>query len=260
MKHLEDGGRSLRILVAGESWLTMSTHAKGVDQFAVAEYTVGADEWLAALGRAGTVDYLPGHRVPLEFPTDLERLAVYDAVFLSDIGANSLLLHPDTWLRGQRTPNRLRLLHDYVAQGGGLGMIGGYLSFQGFEGKAGYHDTWVEKALPVDLLPYDDRLETPEGSDPVVVLPEHAIVRGLGDWPYLLGMNRLTPKAGASTLVRAGDQPLLVVRDGAVDERGRSLAWASDIGPHWCPRPFMEWEGYELVWERAARWLGGLDL
>lgn len=250
----------MRILVAGESWVTISTHVKGMDQFSVGEYSVGADEWLQALGRAGPVDYLPGHLVPREFPSTAQALAAYDAVFLSDIGANSLLLHPDSWLRGERTPNRLKLLRDYVGQGGGLGMVGGYLSFQGFEGKAAYHGTSVEEALPVWLLPYDDRLETPEGSDPVVVAPEHGIVRDLGDWPYLLGMNRLAPKDDALTLVRAGDQPLLIVRDGAVDGRGRSLAWASDIGPHWCPRPFLDWPGYGVLWEHAARWLGGEDL
>ncbi len=55
----------------------------------------------------------------------------WDAIILSDIGANTLLLHPDTWLKSRRTANRLTLLHDYVAGGGALMMIGGYYSFQG---------------------------------------------------------------------------------------------------------------------------------
>jgi hypothetical protein len=66
-----------------------------------------------------------------DFPLTLEALQQWDAIILSDIGANTLLLHPDTWLKSRRTANRLTLLHDYVAGGGSLMMIGGYYSFQG---------------------------------------------------------------------------------------------------------------------------------
>ena len=36
-------------------------------------------------------------------------------------------------------------------------MVGGYYSFQGINGGARYHGTPVEEALPVEILPYDDR-------------------------------------------------------------------------------------------------------
>ncbi|MCL6595142.1 MAG: glutamine amidotransferase [Firmicutes bacterium] len=247
----------VRILVAGESWQTTAMHVKGVDLFGVGEYTEGAEAWLHALRAAGEVDYLPAHRVPAEFPTSLEGLMAYDVVFLSDIGANSLLLHPDTWLRGRRTANRLKLLKEFVERGGGLGMVGGYLSFSGLAGRAAYHGTAVEEVLPVDVRPYDDRLEAPEGADPRVVEPDHYLVRGLGEWPYLLGLNRLKPKPGARTLVEAAGEPLLVVQAGGTAGAGRTLAWASDIGPHWCPEEFVAWPGYATLWRRAARWLAG---
>lgn len=54
----------------------------------------------------------------------LEALQEWDAIILSDIGANTLLLHPDTWLKSRRTANRLTLLHDYVAGVGEAMMIG----------------------------------------------------------------------------------------------------------------------------------------
>lgn len=54
-------------------------------------------------------------------------------------------------------------------------MIGGYFSFQGIDGKARWHRTVVEDALPVTCLPYDDRLEIPEGFRPVINA-EHAIL------------------------------------------------------------------------------------
>ena len=52
-------------------------------------------------------------------------------IILSDIGSNTLLLPPEVFLEGKRVPNRLELLKEYVSQGGGLVMAGGYLSFQG---------------------------------------------------------------------------------------------------------------------------------
>ena len=39
--------------------------------------------------------------------------------------------------------------------------------------------------------------------------------------------------------------------------QGRTLAWASDIGPHWCPEPFATWEGYARLWSQAVAWLAG---
>jgi uncharacterized membrane protein len=92
-------------------------------------------------------------------------------VILSDIGANSLLLAPDTFERSAVAPNRLAAVEQYVRDGGGLLMIGGYLSFAGIEGKARYHGTPVEAALPVTISPQDDRAERPEGVQPAVTQP-----------------------------------------------------------------------------------------
>ena len=57
-----------------------------------------------------TSEYLPGHLVPGQFPGAAAELARYDAVILSDIGANSLLLSPDTFERSAAAPNRLEEL------------------------------------------------------------------------------------------------------------------------------------------------------
>jgi uncharacterized membrane protein len=176
---------------------------------------------------------------------------------LSDIGADSLLLHPDTFVRGQRTANRLRLIADWVGAGGGFLMVGGYYSFQGIHGAARYRGTPVEKILPVSLLPYDDRVEVPEGFEPVAEgAGDHPILAGIGGpWPYLLGFNELQAKPDAEILLRTGDgRPLLVVgKHGA----GRTMAWASDIGPHWLPDAFGAWPGYGRLWRQAFAWLAG---
>ena len=180
-----------KILLVGESWTSTSTHVKGFDQFATATWHTGATDFLAALAdSAYAITYMPAHAAATDFPLTLEALQQWDAIILSDIGANTLLLHPDTWLKSRRTANRLTLLHDYVAGGGSLMMIGGYYSFQGINGGARYRNTAVEKVLPVRCLAWDDRIETPEGCY-AEVTESHALFNDIpGEWPWLLGWRR----------------------------------------------------------------------
>ncbi len=134
-------------------------------------------------------------------------------------------------------------------------MCGGYYSFAGIYGAARYHRTPIEDVLPVDIFPYDDRVEAPEGVVPVLVDAEHPIVAGMpGPWPALLGYNEVSLKPDAQLLATVDEHPLLAVR--SVD-RGRTLAWMSDIGPHWCPEPFATWEGYARLWCQAIAWTAG---
>jgi uncharacterized membrane protein len=246
-----------QILIAGESWVTHSIHQKGVDSFTSSSYHEGVGPLRAALEAGGfEVDYLPNHLAAAQFPTDLDGLRRYRVVMLSDIGANTLLLHPDTAERGLPTANRLALLRDYVEGGGGLVMIGGYLTFQGMDGRARYAGTPVEDVLPVTLDVTDDRVEAPEGQTPRVRLAAHPIVAGLADeWPQLLGYNRVHPKPGADVIVEldSGD-PLVVAWNRG---QGRAVAFTSDCGPHWCPPPFLEWAGYGRLWPQLAGWVAG---
>ena len=80
-------------------------------------------------------------------------------------------------------------------------MIGGYMSFSGFEGKAKYQNTALADVLPVTMLGYDDRIESPAGVTPVPVA-SHAVLRGIeGQWPPMLGYNRLIAKADATVVL-----------------------------------------------------------
>jgi uncharacterized membrane protein len=250
----------LRVLLAGESWVSAATHYKGFDQFGSVTFHLGAKPLVEALADSPfELRYMPSHEAAEGFPLSLEALAEYGAVILSDIGANTLLLHPDVWLRGRPVPNRLKLLRQWVESGGGLVMIGGYLSFQGINGAARWHRTAVEEVLPVDCLPIDDRIEVPEGFRADLVHPEHPILAGLaGEWPLLLGCNevRVKEQAGVELLARLPDEqgghPLLVA---GTYGQGRSLAWTSDIGPHWLPESFAAWGGYARLWRQALAWV-----
>lgn len=246
----------IRILLVGESWVSNSTHYKGFDFFSSTVYETGTTYLEKALpSDEFALTHLPGHLAPVQFPLTLDQLAQYDAVILSDIGANSLLLHPDTWLRGQTMPNRLKLLRTWVENGGGLAMCGGYLSFAGINAAAKYYRSPIEEILPVNIFPFDDRVETPEGAVPQVTDTAHPIVGGInGDWPALLGYNELTLKPDAHLIARVGAHPLLAVQTVGA---GRTLIWSSDIGPHWCPPPFLGWSGYGSLWRNIIRWLAG---
>lgn len=251
----------IRVLLAGESWVSAGTHFKGFDRFSAVEYQIGIAPLRDALaGSDVELVHMPGHLVPTDFPMTLEALAAFDVVVLSDIGSNSLLLHPDTFIRGQRTPNRLSLIADWVEGGGGFMMVGGYLSFQGIDGTARYRRSPIERILPVEMLPYDDRVEVPEGFLPTRgAAADHPALAGLdGEWPYLLGYNETVARAGAAVLLTAGPgpdaHPLLVAGSHG---KGRTMAWTSDIGPHWLPAGFVAWPGYPRLWRQSFAWLAG---
>src|SRR6476620_7225406 len=170
-----------KVLLAGESWVSTATHIKGFDQFPTVTYHTGSDELLKAMAASPyDITFMPAHQAQRDFPQTVEGLKAYDAVILSDLGSNTLLLHPDTWIHSKRTPNRLKAIRDYVREGGALMMFGGYYSFQGINGGARYHKTPVEEVLPVTCLPVDDRVEVPEGFEPVVTGPkDHPILESV---------------------------------------------------------------------------------
>jgi uncharacterized membrane protein len=246
------------VLVVGESWFTHSVHQKGFDSFHTSEYVEGAAVFLDALrDRGHRVTYVPAHRIDTELPDSVEGFAGYDAVVISDVGANSFQLTPPTFAHSLPTPDRTELLRAYVEGGGGLLMVGGYLTFTGIDAKARWGRTPLAAALPVDLYDRDDRVELPAGAAPRLVSP-HPVVDGLGErWPDLLGLNEVAVREGADLLADCAGHPLLVVgRYGA----GRSAAFTSDLAPHWAPPEFLAWDGYPRLWDRLVRWLSGETL
>ena len=249
-----------KVLLVGETWISSATHIKGFDQFTTVTQHSGAAPLLGALADSPfEIQHMAADESATAFPLTLDELRAYDAVILSDIGANTLLLHPDVWLTGKPVANRLKLLREWTAAGGGLVMAGGYLSFQGIDGKARWRGTAVEEALPVECLPYDDRIEVPEGFHPEITHAYHPIVRDLNrDWPLLLGANQVIARqrAGCEILARLpedqGAHPLLVAGTWG---KGRSVAWMSDIGPHWAPTEFVNWQGYKALWKNVLGWV-----
>jgi len=244
----------IKFLLAGESWVSSTTHLKGWDFFSSTVFETGIN-YLESVFNGTDIEFIhmPGHIAAGSFPITLNGLNEYDVICFSDLGANTLLLHPDTWLKGQSVPNRLKLLGEWVYKGGGFLMCGGYYSYAGIYGAAKYYRSPIESILPVRIHTHDDRVETPEGVKPDVLLPNHPVLNGISsDWPILLGFNELEIKPESELVMRVGEYPLLATLE---VEKGRTMAWASDIGPHWCPSAFAEWEGYSKLWINAVHWL-----
>jgi uncharacterized membrane protein len=243
-----------RILFAGESWSSYGFHVKGASAYTTASYEEGAEDLIAALEEGGAeVTYMPNHRAVERFPFELDEVRErFDVVILSDLPSDSLLLPHAVFTGGERRPNRLSMLCEFVRQGGGLLMIGGYMSFAGYDGKARYGATPLREVLPVVVADHDDRMEVPEGVVPRAGEP-HEVTSGLpGSWPYFLGYNRAAPASDAAVLLWAGDDPLLAVREVGA---GRTAAFTSDCAPHWGSPQFMAWEGYAPFWNSLTGWL-----
>ena len=244
-----------KVLIAGESWITQSTHIKGVDSFTMNSYVEGVGPLRDALEAAGhEVSYLPGHLVPTQFPENNEELSAFDVVILSDIGANSIQLAPNVFDKFQRGKDRLGELAAWVGRGGGLLMVGGYLSFTGFEAKGAFRQTAIAEVLPVEMLAEDDRVERPAGVVATIDQGAHAIVSGVGEtWPHLLGYNKTILKSDSELLVSVGADPLIAVKE--VGE-GRTAVFTSDCAPHWAPPEFCEqWSGYGVLFDNIVSWL-----
>lgn len=179
-------------------------------------------------------DHLPPEELG-EMPSDLDELMKYDAVVISDGPGNEI------------DAEKMELLKEYVESGKGLGMIGGWWSFTGTKGN--YHGTPVEEILPVNCLEEDDRVNDPNGFK-IIKKGDHPILNGLPweDPPSVCGFNEVEPKSDAEVLLNLRriesigkekvegvelaeeESPLLVVGDYG---EGRSLAFTTDLSPHW---------------------------
>lgn len=244
---------SKKILLAGESWMSYTTHVKGFDSFYTSVYETG-EKWLkAALEEAGyEVDFLPNHIAPEKFPFTMEELKEYDCVILSDIGANTILLPVPTFTKSIKMPNRCNLIRDYVLDGGGLVMVGGYLTFSGVDAKGKWHDTAVQEVLPVEVLTVDDRMEHCEGVLPITVASHEAIEGIPAQWPNVLGYNKTIAKPEAEVAVTVEGDPFIAFgKYGS----GRSAVFTSDCAPHWAPPEFCNWEYYNKLWQGIVNWV-----
>ena len=242
-----------KVLIAGESWMSYTTHVKGFDSFYTSVYEEGVGFIKKAIENAGyEVDFIPNHLAPEHFPTTMEELNKYSCVILSDIGSNTLLLPHKTFTKSIRTPNRCELIKNYVNEGGAFLMVGGYMSFTGIDAKTRYGQTPIKDILPVQCLEIDDRAEHPEGIVPVTV-KKHEALQGLPEeWPHFLGYNKTNAIPEGEVLATIDGDPFIAVGDFG---KGKSAVFTSDCAPHWGPPEFVNWEFYDELWKGLLNYL-----
>ncbi|GHU77363.1 hypothetical protein AGMMS49992_25000 [Clostridia bacterium] len=246
----------LSILFVGESCFATSTEYKGINEFSETGYHESVGIMRSLFEKLGfEFTHIPCHLVARDYPRDLETLSRYDVVLFSDVGSDTFLLLPEMTRTGKRVTNLLALTRRYIENGGGFGMIGGYMTFQGFSAKGKWKDSPIETALPTSLCVGDDRCEIPEGADLRCVPGSHPALEGLpAEWPYILGYNKLIAKPTATVLVEFNGDPIITL--GTYGE-GRTLAYATDCTPHWAPAAMHTWEHYPKLWENLTNWLAG---
>jgi uncharacterized membrane protein len=243
-----------RVLLVGETWTVTRIHTKGFDVVELGSYEDFSTFFRAAMGTFHDVEvtHIPNHLVMSSFPTTVDELRQFDVVIISDCGRNNLTMYPNMFVVPMG-PDRVRVVADYVRQGGALIMAGGWLSFQGYQAKANYHGSAIEEILPVEISAMDDRVETTAGASVHVLHGDHPVLAGIpSDWPKFLGYQRVVAKAGADVLAVVGDDdPLVAVWTVGA---GRAMAFTSDLAPHW-GTDFVRWDHYAAFWNQAIAWL-----
>lgn len=253
---------AIKVLYCGDTQINMTTHSKGIDTWTFTYFSDSAKFLRDTLDETEDIEYrhIPNEQVIADCPSSVEEFQQYDVVILSDCGYNNIALEPGNLppFKIPMGPNRPKALSEYVKQGGGLIMIGGWLSYSGLQGKGMYGGTLIEDVLPVKCMPRgaDDRIEVTEGFQFKIEDPNHPVVKDV-DWekPYcLLGYNKVTLKNDAHLVASYDGDPMIAVRQVG---KGRSLSYLTDITPHWAG-DFQQHPDYKKLLCNLIRWTAGV--
>ncbi|WP_018628634.1 glutamine amidotransferase [Niabella aurantiaca] len=184
-----------------------------------------------------------------------------EALIISDVEAKCFHLYPSFFDRARREkkivtfPDRIAVIKEWIQSGGGLMMLGGWLSFSGVQSRSGWGRSVLQEALPVNCLLIEDLVESSAGFTAEVVKPDHPIAKGLAwdSFPPIFGYNEVTVKNEADVIVRVKEtgHPLVVAGEYG---QGRVFTYMSDPAPHWGIN-FELWESYNDFWLQAYNWI-----
>ncbi len=248
-----------RVLYVGDTQVETLIAAKGIDTFTHTYYRDSASVLRDALGPRPGIElaHMPAADIRTKFPNSAEALSEYDVIILSDVGyLNFKMPFGNREHMVPMGPNLVTPLRQWVLDGGGLIMAGGWLTFSGIYGKGMWGGSPIEEVLPVKIRQgVDDLIDHPDGATIDVTAPDHPIFEGI-EIPQeclILGYNLVEPKEDASILATSRQDPLVVVGTAG---RGRSLAYTTDPVYHLCGN-MPDWSDYGLLWERMCKWAAG---
>ena len=185
----------------------------------------------------------------------------YDVIIFSDVEAKVFQLNPHFFKREKfgteilTFPDRIRLTIEAISNGKKAMFLGGWLSFNGEQGKGGWGRTKLKEILPVTCLDFEDLVESTEGFHPVLVNGEDTSFEhvNISTFPPILGYNKTIAKPDSRIIlnIKETGDPLLVLRPYG---KGNVLTYMSDPAPHWGCN-FVYWKDYAQFWLQCAKLL-----
>ncbi|OPZ30362.1 MAG: hypothetical protein BWZ02_00807 [Lentisphaerae bacterium ADurb.BinA184] len=198
------------------------------------------DRAFARLGgvRASTVWHVSGG-LSGTVPSSADALAAFDLVVVANVNGQALGAELQAGLA------------DYVKQGGGLLMLGGYYAF-GDE----YRGTQLDEVSPVAFSPSPDRRHEPAGAavTPGPQAAELGVATPMPDTGRAYWLHEVTAKPEARVFLTSGGRPLLV---GGACGRGRVAVFAGSVmgEPVEGQTPFWEAPGWPALLAGTVAWL-----
>ena len=247
------------VLYVGDTQVETLIAAKGIDTFTHTYYRDSAKVLRDALGPRPGIEltHMPAADIRTKFPNSKEALSQYDVIILSDVGyLNFRMPFGNRDRLVPMGPNMVTPFRQWVLDGGGLIMAGGWLTFSGIHGKGQWGGTPIEEVLPVRIQRgTDDVIDHPDGATIQITDPTHPILKGI-DFPddrIILGYNLVTPRPEAQVIATSREDPFIVVGEAC---KGRSIAYTTDPTYHLCGN-LEQWDDYGLLWERMCKWAAG---
>ena len=176
------------------------------------------------------------------FPVTREEMYRYDVFVLMDIDTRAI------------PPQQINMLREYVEDGGGLIMFGGYFSY----GASNIKDTVLYELLPVTIEKAPLGLRKASSSSVLKVVQQVAFLQDLSFDEQLVcpWYHELVPRNDAQVVIVNGDAPWLVIRPAG---KGRVIACAGTILGNQPPdkRMFYDWSSWQGCLWRMIKWASG---
>lgn len=188
------------------------------------------------------------------FPLEKQELLAHKVLILANIPVDAFA-REGTWNAMKEVPGRSSdWVEEFVAQGGGLLVLGGNYSLG--TGGGEIEGTAYAKCLPAEIHRGDIVFENQNKPVPLTPVGEHPILAGV-NWdqqPVTLFYHEVTPKPEAQVLVKAGEAPILIA--GSYGQ-GRVVLWTATL--HGEPAEpavaYWRWSGWPTLVRNIVQWL-----
>lgn len=234
---------------------TLTVLYLGNDYYQVGEQWIDANHFIIeALESSRFPSFIVEHRPPPPPPPTLENGYQYEEL---EFDKFDVVIFSEVWC-SHFTDDQLEDLEEFVEDGGGFIMFGGWGGYGGRPPYGGWDGSIVEKILPVKIQSNDDAVDMDFKMKPKRKLLRHPIIHKL-NWrkmPPLHGYNNVkVKKRGVLLAVNSVNKaPILVV---GTYHKGRVVAFTSNPAGGW-GMDFVEWSSYDEFIRMMVAWSANL--